>query len=86
MLIRWEECNNDRCSGGIRRKSCSNQPRSKHKKLCKERMQVCVDVLKTIFSYSILVSKGLVMQKQVKINDKIEQCFGVVMMPFSSSK
>jgi len=35
----------------------------------------------------ILISKGFVIQKQVKINaGKIERRFGVVMTPFSSSK
>ena len=36
---------------------------------------------------SILISKGFVIQKQVKINaGKIERRFGVDMTPFSSSK
>ena len=35
----------------------------------------------------IVINKGFVIQKQVKINaGKIEQRFGVVMTPFSSSK
>ena len=32
------------------------------------------------------INKGFVMNKQVKINDKSEQCFGVIMTSFSSSK
>ena len=39
-----------------------------------------------LFIFKYLISKGLVIHRQVKINDKKEQRFGVVMTPLSSSK
>jgi len=42
---------------------------------------------RTVFGSFSDISKGFVIQKQVKINaGKIERHFGVIMMPFSSSK